>query len=69
MLVENQPAKPKQRVRSIGASTVFISVCPVLKSFPAMGNCLASAISHIAGISIHVFGAPITKGASSAIAA
>ena len=69
MFVENHPERPRQRVRSMGESTVFMSVCPVLKSLPAIGTFCCFAKSHISGMSIHKLGAPITKGAPSAMAA
>ena len=37
MLVEYQPLSPSMRALKPGASTVFISVWPVLKSLPQMG--------------------------------
>ena len=69
ILVENHPSKARQRVEIIGAKPLFTSVCPVLKSLPAMGICVRSANCHMAGISTVVFGAPITKGQPSASAA
>ena len=69
MFVENQPLKPKQRVPMIGAKPDLTSVWPVLKSLPAIGILVFSAISHIAGMSTVVLGAPMMKGAPSAKAA
>ena len=69
MLVENQPLTPSIRVLNIGASTVFISVCPLLKSLPEMGTFIFLENSHIAGVSTHKLGAPMMNGAPSAIAA
>ena len=65
MLVENHPLTPSRRVLNIGAKTVFISVCPLLKSLPAMGTCFCAANSHMAGMSTHKFGAPMMKGTPS----
>ena len=67
--VENHPESPRQRVPMMGAKPDLTSVCPVLKSLPAMGWCIFSASSHIAGISTVVLGAPMIKGAPSESAA
>ena len=69
MLVENHPLSPKQRVLRMGENPLLTSVCPVLKSFPAMGTRCCSASCHMAGISTVVLGAPMMKGAPSIKAA
>ena len=69
MFVENHPDNPKQRVPMIGAKPDLTKVCPVLKSFPAIGIFVFSANSHMAGMSTVVFGAPMMKGAPSERAA
>src|ERR1041384_6367422 len=43
MLVENQPRKPSKRAFKPGARIVFINVCPVLKSLPAIGVFISRA--------------------------
>src|SRR3712207_8604329 len=53
ILVENHPLTPSIRVLNIGANTVFIKVCPLLKSFPEMGTFIFLENSHIAGVSTH----------------
>jgi hypothetical protein len=44
MFVENQPSIPSIRALKPGARIVFMSVCPVLKSFPAIGTPRSSAV-------------------------
>ena len=51
MLVENQPSTLSARVLNAGARTLFIIVCPVLPSFPAIGTPHLSANSISAGMS------------------
>src|SRR6266513_4924649 len=65
MLVEYQPARPSILAFSPGAITVFIHVCPVLKSFPDIGTprSLASCIS--AGVFTARLGAPLQYGTPS----
>ncbi len=53
----------------MGAKPLFTSVCPVLKSLPAMGMPVCSDSSHMAGMSTVVLGAPMMKGAPSLSAA
>src|SRR4051794_24881787 len=65
MFVENQPRTPSMRALSAGATTVFINVWPVLKSFPAMGTLLRFASSHTAGKSSARLGAPFANGTPS----
>ena len=62
MLVENQPLIPSCRALRPGARIVFINVCPVLKSLPAMGVFVLFASSCNAGISTVRLGAPLAKG-------
>ena len=50
------------RALNPGARMVFISVCPVLKSFPQMATLWSCASFWIAGISTVRFGAPLAKG-------
>ena len=57
------------RALKAGASTVFINVCPVLKSLPQMGAAFFFESSIIAGISTVRFGAPLAKGTPSLSAA
>ena len=57
------------RVPMMGAKPLFTRVWPVLKSLPAMGTWVFSDISHMAGMSTVVLGAPMMKGQSSARAA
>jgi hypothetical protein len=57
------------RALKAGASTVFMSVCPVLKSFPPIGTFFDFANSSSAGISTVRFGAPLANGTPSLIAA
>ena len=58
------------RALSIGASTVFISVWPVLKSLPQMGMLvLGRRSSRSAGMSTVRFGAPLANGTPSSSAA
>src|SRR2546422_6165057 len=38
MLVEYHPDRPSMRALNAGASTLFIIVCPVLKSLPPIGR-------------------------------
>ena len=49
MLVEYQPDRPSMRALSIGASTVLISVWPVLKSLPEIGTLRSVASWRSAG--------------------
>ena len=56
MFVEYQPARPSWRALSIGASTVLISVWPVLKSLPLMGMLRSVANWRSAGVSTVRFG-------------
>src|SRR4051794_41774167 len=49
MLVENHPDRPSMRALRPGATTVFIHVCPVLKSLPAMGTLCSLASARAAG--------------------
>ena len=69
MFVENQPSSPSMRALSIGARTVFMSVCPVLKSLPAIGTPFARASCWMAGMSTVRFGAPFANGIPSCSAA
>ena len=69
MFVEYQPASPSMRALSPGAMTVFIHVCPVLKSFPMIGTPLSLASWISAGVSTARFGAPFAYGTPSMIAA
>ena len=69
MFVEYQPATPIIRALNIGASTVLISVWPVLKSFPQIGTFRSIASFRSAGMSAVRFGAPFAKGTPSIIAA
>src|SRR5882757_9154594 len=62
MLVENQPLNPSMRALNAGASTVFINVCPVLKSLPQIATLCSSASCCIAGKSTVKFGAPLANG-------
>jgi len=62
MFVEYQPSRPNIRALNAGASTVFIRVCPVLKSFPQIATLWSSANFWIAGISTVKFGAPLANG-------
>ncbi len=62
MFVENQPLKPIILLLSPGARIVFMSVCPVLKSFPAMGTFFFLAKSVSAGTSTDKLGAPFAYG-------
>ena len=48
-----------------GATTVFIHVCPVLKSLPLIGTPRCSASATSAGVSTARFGAPLLYGTSS----
>ena len=57
------------RARSIGASTVLISVWPVLKSLPEMARRRSVAKSRSAGVSTVRFGAPLQNGTPSSRAA
>src|SRR5713101_8626335 len=62
MFVENQPSSPSMRALKPGARMVFISVWPVLKSFPQMATPWSCASVWIAGISTVRLGAPLAKG-------
>ncbi len=57
------------RALKAGASTVFINVWPVLKSFPQIGAAFFFDSSIMAGISTVRFGAPLAKGTPSLNAA
>ena len=65
MFVENHPFTPSSRALKAGASTVFMSVWPVLKSLPQIGAeyCLESSMSAL--VSTVRFGAPLAKGTPS----
>src|ERR1051325_1729578 len=65
MFVEYQPARPSMRAFSPGAITVFIHVCPVLKSFPEIGTPRSTARWISAGVSTARFGAPLQYGTPS----
>ena len=69
MFVENQPFTPNDRACNPGATIVFIKVCPVLKSFPAIGTFSSNASCSNAGISIVRLGAPFANGTPDFIAA
>ena len=62
IFVENQPSRPSMRALNAGAKTVFISVCPVLKSFPQIATLCSCASSCMAGKSTVRFGAPLANG-------
>ena len=68
MFVEYQPSTCSARERNAGASTVLISVWPVLPSLPATGTFSRSANSSSAGTSAKL-GVKLTYGQPSAIAA
>ena len=55
----NQPSSPSMRAFRPGAMIVLISVCPVLKSFPAIGTPRSSASFTSAGKSTDRLGAPL----------
>ena len=57
------------RAFSIGASTVFNKVWPVLKSLPEIGMLCCSANSRSTGVSTARFGAPFANGTPSCNAA
>ena len=57
------------RALKAGASTVFMKVCPVLKSLPQMGAAFFFDSSIMAGRSTVRFGAPLAKGTPSLSAA
>ena len=57
------------RALSIGASTVLISVWPVLKSLPEIARPWAVAKSRSAGMSTVRLGAPLQNGTPSSSAA
>ena len=69
MFVEYQPDKPSMRALSIGASTVLISVCPVLKSLPEIARLRSVAKSRSTGVSTVRLGAPLQNGTPSSSAA
>ena len=69
MFVEYQPATPSMRALNAGASTVLISVCPVLKSLPQIGAPIFFESSCSAGMSTVRFGAPFANGIPSFSAA
>ena len=58
MFVENQPVMPSMRAFKPGAISVFMNVCPVLKSLPQIGRFRSFASSSSAGVSVVRFGAP-----------
>ena len=62
MLVENHPDTPIILALKAGASTVFINVCPVLKSLPQIGAAFFFDSSIIAGTSTVRLGAPLANG-------
>src|SRR5258707_3564596 len=51
IFVEYHPSSPSIRALNAGASTVFIMVCPVLKSLPQIATLCSSASCWMAGIS------------------
>ena len=53
------------RALSIGASTVFNRVCPVLKSLPEIGTLWSSAYLRSTGVSTARLGAPFANGTPS----
>ena len=53
----------------MGASTVFISVCPVLKSLPLIGTLRSVASWRSTGVSTARLGAPLANDTFSRIAA
>ena len=57
------------RALSIGASTVLISVWPVLKSLPLIGTLCSVANWRSTGVSTARFGAPLANGTPSSSAA
>jgi hypothetical protein len=57
------------RALKAGASTVFMKVCPVLKSLPVMGALFLRESSCITGRSTVRFGAPMANGTPSCSAA
>ena len=59
ILVEYQPFRPRERALKPGARMVFMRVCPVLKSLPAMATLRSRASSRRAGVSTARFGAPL----------
>lgn len=65
----NQPSSPSMRALSPGAMMVFMSVWPVLKSFPATGTPRCSASCSSAGKSTDRLGAPLAYGTPSMMAA
>ena len=56
--MEYQPSRPSRRALKPGARIVFISVWPVLKSLPPMGEPVFFASSMSAGKSAERLGAP-----------
>jgi len=65
VLSARDPQSNEERALKAGASTVFISVWPVLKSLPQMGTSRSRDSSSIAGMSTVKFGAPFAKGTPS----
>src|ERR1700683_3758065 len=61
ILVEYHPLKPSSRALNAGASTVFIKVCPVLKSLPQIATLCSSANCCMAGTYKHRYGAPLAN--------
>jgi len=62
MFVENHPETPIMRALNAGASTVFMKVCPVLKSCRRWAPHFSWTVQSIAGKSTVRFGAPIGEG-------
>ena len=68
--MEYQPDRPSMRALSIGASTVLMSVWPVLKSLPADGHALVRGeLAQRRDVDSQRFGAPLAKGMPSSMAA
>src|SRR5438045_4788185 len=59
MFVEYHPARPSMRALSPGAMTVFIQVCPVLKSLPEIGTPFWLASYCWGVVSTEMLGAPL----------
>jgi hypothetical protein len=69
MFVEYQPSTPSNRAFKPGAMTVLISVCPVFRSLPAIGDLVSLDSCSNAGTSALRFGAPLAYGMLSLMAA
>jgi hypothetical protein len=69
MFVEYQPDTPSWRAFTMGASTVFMRVWPVLKSLPEIGTLFFTDSSRRTGVSTARFGDPLANGTPSRIAA